>query len=210
MDGIIYCYRNIINNKLYVGKTTKCLETRHVRHIKLCENGSPQSNTLLYRAMRKYGIDKFQLDMLEIVPAEELNRKEHEWIQKLNSHYTKGGYNMTWGGDGGPCSESGRKRIGEANRTRIITEATKQKFKKNNAGESNPFFGKHHSKKSKNKISDAKGMKWIIYPPDEAPIQITSLRRFCNENNLDTGALHKVSQGKASHHKGFCCETLTK
>ena len=61
----------------------------------------------LYRAWRKYGIEVFEVGVLEIVDlpvGEERNKKldelEIKYIKEYNSYGT-GGYNQTLGGDGG-------------------------------------------------------------------------------------------------------------
>lgn len=94
--GIIYCYKNKINGKVYVGQTrhTKRRKYEH-EYMAMVAN----IDTPFYHAIRKYGIDNFEYSVLETAPSEELDRLEKDWIQKLNS-YGKGGYNMTLGGNG--------------------------------------------------------------------------------------------------------------
>lgn len=92
---IIYKITNKINDFFYIGKTTKSAEERFNRHFHNHKNG----NTYLYRAMRKYGFDNFQIEVLE--QTELLNEREIYWIETLNPQY-----NMTKGGDGGDTSKS--------------------------------------------------------------------------------------------------------
>lgn len=62
--GYIYCITNLINNKRYIGKTTKDPKERFKEHCidsykKRC-NKRP-----LYDSMNKYGIENFKLEILE-------------------------------------------------------------------------------------------------------------------------------------------------
>ena len=95
--GNIYIITNKINNKIYVGKTERTIETRWKEHINAMSS-SNKKHYKLYAAMNKYGIENFSIDLLEKCPNSLLNEREIYWIKKLNS-YDKG-YNMTLGGDG--------------------------------------------------------------------------------------------------------------
>jgi hypothetical protein len=94
--GIIYRIWNTVNNKSYVGKTSRDFYIRlseHIKDIKTHKNKRP-----LYRAMNLYGIEKFSAEILGEYPESQLDEKETEFILYYNS-YTQG-YNATLGGDG--------------------------------------------------------------------------------------------------------------
>lgn len=93
---IIYQITNIVNQKIYIGKTTKTADERLRKHFYSAKYGS---NTYLHRAMRKHGIQAFQICILE--ECENFDMREEHWIQELKPHY-----NMTLGGDGGDTSHS--------------------------------------------------------------------------------------------------------
>ena len=94
----IYKISNTINQKIYIGKTTKSIETRFKRHIN--DAISNRLNTHLANAIRKYGKENFIIEQLDTAQTiEELNKKEIYWIGKLNTY--ENGYNSTLGGDGG-------------------------------------------------------------------------------------------------------------
>lgn len=92
----IYKITNIINNKIYIGKTEK--ENPFDRWYEHKSNIYREScrDRPLYRAMTKYGIDNFVFEIIE----ETNNACEREvyWINFYNSY--KEGYNATLGGDG--------------------------------------------------------------------------------------------------------------
>ena len=96
----IYKITNKLNNKIYIGKTIHTAESRFKEHILSARNSS--SNTHLYRAMRKYGVDNFTVEVVECVDTIELlAEREIYWIAEFDSTNPCVGYNMTRGGDGG-------------------------------------------------------------------------------------------------------------
>ena len=93
----IYQIVNNINQKVYVGKTNFSIEKRWKEHIHDSKK-EEISNRPLYKAMNKYGLENFSIEVLEEVSLDEVNEKEIYWIEKLGSF--KYGYNATKGGDG--------------------------------------------------------------------------------------------------------------
>ena len=91
----IYQIKNIINGKLYIGKTEFSLEKRFKEH---CKDAFRERNEKrpLYAAMRKYGIDNFEISLIEETDYPE--DREIFWIEQKRSY--KIGYNATLGGDG--------------------------------------------------------------------------------------------------------------
>jgi group I intron endonuclease len=105
MSSIIYRITNAVNSKFYIGKTSKTVQERFQRH---CYNHQKQ-NTYLYKAMRKYGVENFTIEILEETNSP--NEREIYWIKTLQPHY-----NMTIGGDGGDTSKSENYKLGMKNR----------------------------------------------------------------------------------------------
>lgn len=92
--GYIYKISNSINDKLYIGKTCTTLSNRWSHHI----SDYTKYDWHLYRAMRKYGIENFSIELVEECEDNKLNEQEQYWINYYNSY--NNGYNMTIGGDG--------------------------------------------------------------------------------------------------------------
>lgn len=93
----IYKITNDINNKLYIGKTTETIEERWRLHLSDSQKERCKDR-ILYRAMNKYGIEHFHIELIEKVDANILNEREIYWINYYDSF--KNGYNATKGGDG--------------------------------------------------------------------------------------------------------------
>lgn len=87
----IYIIINKINQHSYVG-LSKDIKTRWQHHINESKNpNSKEYQKTLYRAFRKYGIENFDFQILELCPEEKLAEREIYWINKLDT--VKNGYN---------------------------------------------------------------------------------------------------------------------
>lgn len=86
------------SSKSYVGITLKTLEKRWSKHVEHAMG--KRSNGALYAAMRKYGADSFQREVLaESDDWAELCRMEIDAIRDLKTR-APNGYNLTDGGEG--------------------------------------------------------------------------------------------------------------
>jgi hypothetical protein len=95
--AFIYVITNDINNKQYVGKTSRSLEERFGEHCR--DRTRPRcENRPLYKAMNKYGVEHFDIELLEECDISIAEEREQYWIKKLNT-YGSTGYNATRGGD---------------------------------------------------------------------------------------------------------------
>lgn len=99
---IIYLITNTVNGKTYVGQHCGEKDARWKQHLAASmklENPLP-----LYRAMRKYGSDKFSYEVLEEIPLSKgpqyLDEREKYWIKEKRSLIGQNGYNLTEGGQG--------------------------------------------------------------------------------------------------------------
>ncbi len=94
--GRIYIIRNTANNKVYVGQTKVSIKLRFQNHLSAARNGK---DYIIGMAIRKYGEDKFYIELLEECLVEELNEREKYWITFFNYTDTKCGYNISIGGN---------------------------------------------------------------------------------------------------------------
>ena len=89
----IYRFVNKINNQSYIGQSIH-IEQRYKEHLNEIKN--TRRNTKWYQAVRKYGIENFNFEILEECKANELNEREIYWISYYDAY--KNGYNSTPGG----------------------------------------------------------------------------------------------------------------
>ena len=95
--GFIYKIENKQNGKIYIGKTVNTIRERWLEHVEEANKGD---NSLLHKAIRKYGENGFYVDFIEQCSNDELNIKEIYYIALFQSHMGQYGYNMTLGGEG--------------------------------------------------------------------------------------------------------------
>ncbi len=100
----IYKITNLINHKIYIGRTTRTVEQRYREHCTAALKGDSRH---LYCSMREYGIENFQVETIDVAESiEELSQKEAYWVAYYHTYDE--GYNMTLAGESNPmeCSKS--------------------------------------------------------------------------------------------------------
>ena len=112
--GYIYCYTNILNNKKYIGQTSR---EPKVRAGKDGKNYLAQPK--FGKAILKYGWSNFRLNILETLETDNpielsssLNEREAYWIAFYSS--ISEGYNIDAGGKSAPKTEEHKRKIGES------------------------------------------------------------------------------------------------
>jgi group I intron endonuclease len=135
---VIYKVENLINGKLYIGKTSLSLDIRKSQHLK--DASKNISKTTFHKAIRKYGKENFKFSIIRFCFSnEELNEKERYYIKKYNT-MVPNGYNLTPGGDGVP------KGTPSPNKGKHASEEQKEKQRI-------AMTGKKQSKETCEKIS---------------------------------------------------------
>lgn len=128
----VYKITNKVNNKIYIGITSKGLSARWKEHLYNAEHGCPFK---LHNAIRKYGKENFSIELIDFCNSwEELEEKEKQYISEYNTLSDEFGYNMTEGGDG---------TIG-----RYVTEETREKIRQK-------AIGREINEKTRAKLSEA-------------------------------------------------------
>ena len=116
MQGI-YKITNLINQKSYIGKS-KNIEERWKQHLRP-SSWQREPNKLLYKAFKKYNINNFSFEIIEILEDyNQSNQRQQYWINKLNTY--NNGYNATLGGDGGITVLDPRKKYGKLTSEEVI------------------------------------------------------------------------------------------
>ncbi|MFC7439558.1 GIY-YIG nuclease family protein [Laceyella putida] len=79
----IYAIENVVTGECYVGQS-KNIISRFQQHMNMLEKGEHHSHKL-QRAFNQMAIQNFILKILELCEEDQLDVKEQEWIDKLNS-----------------------------------------------------------------------------------------------------------------------------
>lgn len=134
MYGYVYLTTNLVNGRKYIGQHKSEQFTENYKG----------SGKILRQAFDKYGWSNFRVELLEECDSkEDLDRSEVKWISDMNAVYSDEYYNIAFGGSSrhGPISEDQKKALSEFGKTRT--------------GCKNPFYGKHHTEETINKIKEA-------------------------------------------------------
>lgn len=95
----IYIITNKINGKQYVGKTQKGYLYRFRQHCLAYSHGC---RNYISCAIHKYGEDNFKVELIKQVDDDTWEFWEKYYINLYKTHYSCGGYNITYGGDSNP------------------------------------------------------------------------------------------------------------
>jgi group I intron endonuclease len=95
-NGKIYKITNNENNSLYIGCTINTLKHRFEEHCYRCLKTN--INTKLCNSIRKYGVEKFTIELIDECSLEKIYEREVELIKEYNSF--ENGLNSTLGGEG--------------------------------------------------------------------------------------------------------------
>lgn len=144
--GVIYLIKNKINNKCYIGQTTRS----HIKRWK--EHCSKHSFSIINNAILKYKPENFELLILIEIENDKLDEFEVKYIKEYNSLYPNG-YNIQTGGNLNKkhCEESKNKmrlsKLGEKNHNfgKPRSDETKEKIRISKLGEKHHFYGKELS-----------------------------------------------------------------
>lgn len=136
---------------------------------------SAKANYPICKAIRKYGWDKFELEIIEEVNQDELSIRETYWIKSFDSINPQVGYNLI---------EASITSFGH-----VVTQETRDKIRqkakeRNLAGENNPFYRGIHSEETIKKISNANKGKKL------SPEHVEKLKQMLSKR---TGNRHPLS-----------------
>ena len=188
----------------YIGISTN-LDKRLFKH----RNASRDSNSHLYRAIRKYGWDNIVVDKL-LVSSVEYCREIENKLRPTPSI----GWNEIPGGDlppginpliakkisealkgrsGTPHTEATKLIIAESNRNRVLSDESKQKIAE--------------AMRATQLLHAAKD--YLITHPDGHEEIVTNLTLWCLSNGLVAKYMFRVASGERKQYKGYSCKRLT-
>lgn len=195
----IYKITNQLNGKCYIGQSIDIYDrwTKHrSRPFQVSDNSY---DTCLYRAIRKYGLDNFIFEVVEECSCEQLNEREIFYIDFYNSHYTKSGYNMTFGGEGG-IRRDNKKICDMWDEGHTISKIAKElSCSRNTVKSALKQFGKYDTDEIKNRWSKQNGRSVSQYDENFNLLKTwASARQVEKEIGIDHSCI------------GDCCNYIAK
>lgn len=122
----IYIIRNKVNDKVYIGQTVRGYLSRFKEHIDKIRK-YPKYDHPLYNSIRKYGVDKFYVELLKTCNSiEDLNYWEEFYIKEFNS-IAPNGYNLLPGGNNRKHNQLTKDKIKAEMAIRIQTKEFEDK-----------------------------------------------------------------------------------
>lgn len=212
----VYKHENLLNNKVYIGITSRTLNARSGK------NGSSYyKSPHFWSAIQKYGWGNFSHEVLvDCLTKDEACKLEKEYIVKYKSTDRKFGYNCSLGGESGnygvKASEELRKRLSEMrkgenapNYGRRMSEEVKDKIRKKK-------LGKTLSEKHKRKISESlyknpptKGVKMSDSTKKKLSVSkigeknVASKKVYCKELNQYFGSTREAEREIGIPHENI-------
>lgn len=213
---IVYQHRNKINNKVYIGITSRTPQERWGN-----QGCNYKSSPYFYNSIQKYGWDNFEHNILYTnLTKEEACEKEQELIKQFNSMNREFGYNSTSGGEvfimndetkqkiskalrgnknnlGHPCSEEKKRKISEAQKGRKFTEEHRRKLSE--------AAKKRHipcSEEKKKKLSQNYPNKKPVYCLELDTI-FESVQECSRQLGIPATNISKLCKGRGKTLKGY-------
>jgi group I intron endonuclease len=210
MSGI-YIWLNTINFKVYVGKTIN-FKNRLKSHKKLLRKNK-HFNSHLQNAWNQYGENSFIFKIIEECKTDLLGIKEIFWVNCLKALNREFGYNneMPTEEGGKIVSKETREKLSKTNKGnpcptkgRPCSDHTKKLISNANRGKVGPNRGIPMRQETKDKLSTIHAKKiYQFLNPNGDIIEITNLRKFCRDNNLERSNMQKVFKGEIFSCKGW-------
>lgn len=158
----IYLWTNLVNGKKYVGQTT-CFRHR------MSQYRSGSFNVRLRKAINEYGIDNFEITILERdINSDNLDEREQYWLDYYKSYDEQYGYNI--------CQFASSTRGYKHTPEQIMAKRLRV------TGEGNGMYGKKHTKEWCKEHSDWMKEKW-----KDADYRQSWVDRMSGENNYFYG-----------------------
>jgi group I intron endonuclease len=225
----VYIIRNRKSRAVYVGSTSRSIDTRLKEHLRYLRAGRHE-NQHLQHAFDKYGEGAFDLLPLEYIEDfDDILRREQYWIDRYIRSKRIVCYNIS------PTAGMVRGMV----HSKESVEKVTQKISKTWTGFISPdgqafrnitnleMFCREHRLDAPNMRAVHSGKErhhkgWVRLEDPQKPIRIApgrifafisptgelhdniiSLTKFCKERNLSISCMHNVFMGKSSNHKGW-------
>lgn len=197
----IYKIINLINKKIYVGKSLIPNENYY------------GSGLQITAAIEKYGKENFSKEILEECSEEVLDQQEIFWIEKLDACNPLIGYNISIGGTGGnhywkSLDEAGKQELRDkisVAKTGAVINYTDEQRKNVKAGLKKFWEDKKDNTEWLRNRGNLRSKNYILSNEIDF-IRIKNIGRYSKEHNMDNGWLLSIATGKKfTPHNGYYC-----
>lgn len=187
----IYQIRNILNNYIYIGSTTRSFREREYEHFYFLERDS-HANKHLQSAYNKYGRNNFVFEALEECLPNETASLETYWITLLNPEYNI--LPTSFNSLGFRHSKETKEIISNKNKGRTPSEETRIKMRESHKGlkrtEESKLKSSESAKKRWAKTKKQKYIKKRIAQIDPITNEVVAIYKSCAEVERATGIAH--------------------
>ena len=204
-EYIVYKTTNLINNKIYIGRS-KNIKDRWKQHKKELRNNK-HCNKNIQKDWNKYEQDNFEFNIIVECEEDKLNELERKYINEYKS--CDFGYNMTFGKDENGAeihTEETKKKMSEAKKGKTRSEETKKKISETKMGynhteETKKKMSENHSDFSGSKNPQA-NMVICIYP-DGTQTEPMCIKELAKYLGLDRGTVRRVINNSEIYHPKY-------
>ena len=214
MSNYTYMVTNKINGKVYVGS--------HSWDGEGLDKNYYVSGTAITRAVKKYGKENFQVEVLYYYDTiEECRADEERILTEYDVKNCPHSYNcknsaIGWTSEeltGRTHTEDTKKKMSQAHKGKTLSENTRNKISEAKKGENNPMYGrtgekshlygKPHTEEHRNKIAIANGGKPFVAIKDGKIKIFTSQMECSRVLGLYDSAINSCLKGRRKSHKGY-------
>ena len=202
--GYIYKITNNVNGKVYIGQTFRNVAQRFSEHIRMSRKEVIGYESLLYRAIKKYGEKAFSVETIEKCDDEKLNEREIFWIEHFRS--CGQGYNISLGVQKNPnyrvrdiCQlwDAGYSVAQISEIINLSKQNVSKRLRENGVT-------KWEICSRANLISSGCRLKVIRFSKDGKDIKVyNSITDAAFENDTTVGAICNVCKGRRNYAKGY-------
>ena len=191
---VIYRIVNTKTGLSYIGQTRRGFAVRKRQHLSRLSAAAEDNR--LYRAMREYGEDAFEFEVIcHAMAPEFLDDLERYFIAEFDTFAN--GYNSTDGG--ATLAPEAIAKISRALKGRDAHWARSNWDRRRANGTDKIDMRKHVPAGAES----VRAKSYVVQDPNGRLFAITGLKAFCREHGLTFKAMYDTLNGVQTHHKGY-------
>lgn len=187
--ALVYIMKNKINGKCYVGQTNSSIDVRISQH--LCEAKGGKTNSLIHKALRKYGMNNFEIKTINCFSEDQndLNCLEQIVMTNLDT-LAPNGYNLKEAGSNGRHLKETKEKMSKSHKGKKFSKEHKEKISVANKGRRRESF----SIETRKKMSEAQKARKPF--SKETRIKISKANRGKVRSEEFKQKISKANKGK--------------